>query len=76
MQRTKKGGRAEHEAAACLVSMRLPSDRAFVLHLDAGARPPQLTVGRVEHILSGRVGHFGSLEELIAFLAGVLAARG
>jgi len=56
--------------------MRLPSDCAFVLHLDARARPPQLTVGRVEHVVSGRVGHFGSLDELIAFLSHVLAARG
>jgi len=55
--------------------MQLPSDRAFVLHLDARARPPQFTVGRVEHVVSGRVGHFASLDELIAFLAGVLAAR-
>jgi len=56
--------------------MQLPSDRAFVLHLDARARPPELTVGRVEHIASGRVGRFGSLDELVAFLAGVLVARG
>jgi len=56
--------------------MRLPSDRAFVLHFDARAQPPHLTVGRVEHVVSGRVGHFGSLDELIAFLAGFLAARG
>jgi hypothetical protein len=56
--------------------MELPSNRAFVLHLDARARPPELTVGRVEHIASGRVGHFRSLDELIAFLAGTLATRG
>jgi len=75
MQRTTKSGRADRESAADHVPMRLPSDRAFVLHLDARARPPQFTVGRVEHIASGRVGHFGSLDGLIAFLAGVLAAR-
>jgi hypothetical protein len=29
-------------------------------------------VGRAEHITSGRVGHFGSLDELVAFLTNVL----
>jgi hypothetical protein len=29
-------------------------------------------VGRVEHITSGRVGHFDSLGELVAFLTDVL----
>jgi hypothetical protein len=30
--------------------------------------------GRAEHITSGRVGHFGSLDELVAFLTNVLTA--
>ena len=75
MQRTKESRETDRDAAACQIAMRLPSDCAFVLHLDARAQPPDLTVGRVEHIASGRVAHFASLDELIAFLAGVLAAR-
>ena len=67
MQRTRKSGRADREPAADHGPMQLPSDRAFVLHLDARARPPQFTVGRVEHVMSGRVGHFASLDRLIAF---------
>jgi hypothetical protein len=31
--------------------------------------------GRAEHIASGRVGHFGSLAELVAFLTNVLTAH-
>jgi hypothetical protein len=30
-------------------------------------------VGRVEHVLSGQVAHFQSLNELLAFVARVLA---
>jgi hypothetical protein len=35
-------------------------------------------VGRVEHVTSGRATHFQSLEEMMTFIAGVLAslARG
>jgi len=76
MVRTRKSGEADRESAADHIPMQLPSDRAFVVHLDARALPPQFTVGRVEHVASGRVGHFGSLDELIAFLAGVLGPRG
>lgn len=58
------------------MGMELPSGRAFVLHLDARARPPGLMVGRVEHIASGQIAHFGSLDDLIAFLAATVANRG
>jgi hypothetical protein len=50
----------------------LPPDRAFVLHLDARAKPPRRVVGRVEHVTSGRVAHVTSMRELLAFLADVL----
>ena len=50
----------------------LPPDRAFVVHLDARARPPRRVIGRVEHVTSGRVAHITSLRELLAFVADVL----
>jgi len=58
--------------AARPVPPELPPDRAFVVHLDARARPPRRLVGRVEHVTSGRVAHVTSLRELVAFLAEVL----
>jgi hypothetical protein len=53
----------------------LPVQRAFVvqLHATAMVAPGQLT-GRVEHVLSGQATHFQSLDELLAFMARVLAA--
>ena len=54
------------------VPLDLPPDRAFVLHLDAHALPPQRVVGRVEHVTSGRVAHVTSLRELVTFLTDVL----
>lgn len=52
----------------------LPVERAFVvqLHSTAGVTQGQLT-GRVEHVLSGQVAHFNNLDELLAFMARVLA---
>ena len=53
----------------------LPVQRAFVvqLHATAVVARGQLT-GRVEHVLSGQAVHFHSLDELLAFMARVLAA--
>lgn len=55
----------------------LPYDRAFVVQFgseaDVGAGP---VVGRAEHIASGRSARFGSLEELVAFMAACAAALG
>jgi len=51
----------------------LPTDRAFVVQFRA-----QLTGtsscydGRVEHVVSGQVARFHSLEELLAFMTRVL----
>jgi hypothetical protein len=53
-----------------------PPDRAFVLHLDTRARPPQHVVGRVEHVTSGCVAHVTSLRGLVAFLVEGSARRG
>ena len=52
----------------------LPTDRAFVVQF----RPPgpdgsPTYDGRVEHVVSGQVARFHSLEELLGFMVGVLA---
>ena len=52
----------------------LPTNRAFVVQLRAqppGA--PSLWDGRVEHVVSGQMTHFHSLDELLAFIRRVLA---
>jgi len=52
----------------------LPTDRAFVVWFRA--QPPGVPFawdGRVEHVVSGQVTHFQSLEELDAFISRVLA---
>jgi len=53
----------------------LPVQRAFVvqLHATAAVAPGHLE-GRVEHVLSGQAAHFHTLDELLAFMARVLAA--
>jgi hypothetical protein len=53
----------------------LPVQRAFVVQLHAAAAVAQgQLAGRVEHVLSGQATHFHTLEELLAFMAQVLAA--
>lgn len=53
----------------------MPVNRAFVVQfrtetdLDKGR-----VTGRVEHVLSGQATHFSSLEELLDFIARVLAS--
>jgi len=50
---------------------------AFVLHLHPGADPAKGRFeGHVEHVASGQVLRFRSLEELLAFLTRVLAEVG
>jgi hypothetical protein len=46
-----------------------PSNRAFVLqfHREADLEASRC-LGRIEQVVSGKVGHFQSLEELLAFL--------
>lgn len=61
-----------HRRTPLRPALELPPDRAFVLHLDARAKPPRRVVGRVEHVTSGRVAHVTSMRELLAFLADVL----
>jgi len=53
-------------------ALQLSPERAFVLHLDARARPPRRMLARIEHVTSGRIARIGSLRELTAFLRDVL----
>ena len=57
------------------VDQPLPVHRAFVvqLHATAVVTEGQLS-GRAEHVLSGQAAHFHTLDELLAFMARVLAA--
>jgi hypothetical protein len=48
--------------------------RAFVVHLRTNSDVTHgRMAGRVEHVASGQVTHFASLEELLAFMGRVLA---
>jgi hypothetical protein len=53
----------------------LPTNRAFVVQLRT---PPSGALlvwdGRVEHVVSGQMTHFHSLEELATFIKRVLAS--
>lgn len=50
-------------------SVRLPTDRAFVLQFRADTDLKHRHFdGRIEHLVSGHVGLFHSLEELVEFL--------
>jgi hypothetical protein len=53
----------------------LPSDRAFVVQLrgDAAMEHGDFR-GRVEHLNSMQATHFASVEELLAFIARIVAA--
>jgi hypothetical protein len=55
----------------------LSAQRAFVVHLSAGAGSGRRRLsGRVEHLSSGQSTHFSSLKGLLAFFATVLDAAG
>jgi len=48
--------------------------RAFVVHFRVNSDVAQgRLTGRVEHIVSGQSAHFASLEEMLAFIARMLA---
>ena len=52
----------------------LPTNRAFVVQLRAQLPGgPLAWDGRVEHVVSGQMTHFHSLEDLVAFISRVLA---
>jgi hypothetical protein len=51
----------------------LPTDRAFVVQFHT--KPPDVPssyAGRVEHLVSGQVARFRSLEELLALMIHIL----
>jgi hypothetical protein len=51
----------------------LPTDRAFVVQFRAKATEARSSYdGRVEHLVSGQVTRFHSLEELLTFMVRVL----
>ena len=52
----------------------LPSNRVFVVQFRAQPTGASSSYdGRVEHLVSGQVARFHSLEELLGFMVGVLA---
>lgn len=54
----------------------LPANRGFVVQLHAEAQLTQGDFrGRVEHVISARATHFGSLQELAAFMEHVLITQ-
>ena len=50
----------------------LPSNRAFVVQFRAWPSAAPAWAGRVEHLGSHQVGHFDSLDALVAFMRRVL----
>ena len=51
----------------------LAPDRAFVVQVHAQSKLDSVELcGQVEHVASGRVGEFGSMEELRSFICAVL----
>ncbi len=54
----------------------LPPERAFVVQFYADTIfDAAHMAGRVEHVVSGQVGHFHSLATLLSFITGRLVAR-
>ena len=52
----------------------LPTNRVFVVQFRAQPTEASSSYdGRVEHVVSGQVARFHSLEELLGFMVGVLA---
>jgi hypothetical protein len=54
--------------------LRLPADRAFVVHFDVTRNGRARFAGRVEHLASGTFVHFASLRALLSFVARLLDA--
>jgi hypothetical protein len=63
---------SRRDAAGGPVALELSPERAFVLHLDARAQPPRRMLGRIEHVMSGRIARITSVRGLVAFLADIL----
>jgi hypothetical protein len=83
MQRTTLSCKGQHEYAMLPRGRgltvppsqpSLPTNRAFVVQFRA--QPPGASSsydGRIEHLVSGQVARFHSLDELLAFMVSVLA---
>jgi hypothetical protein len=69
-KRNSDGSRPDETPGS--VALQLSPELAFVLHLDARARPPRRMLGRIEHVTTGRIARIGSLRELTTFLRDVL----
>ena len=55
------------------IPARLPPERAFVVQFYADTMPDTAHMaGRVEHVVSGQVGHFHSLVTPLSFMTRVL----
>jgi len=75
MDRQRKGQRGL--AASAEDRQALSPERAFVVQFRAGTQVDQGPfAGRVEHVRSGQAVRFESREELLAFIARLLARRG
>jgi hypothetical protein len=56
------------------IPARLPPERAFVVQFYADTMLDTAHMaGRVEHVVSGQVGHFHSMATLLSFITRVLA---
>lgn len=66
--RIMQTNRSQNGLGAAPASVR---DAAFVVHLAEAASGPR---GRVEHVVTGRVGRFESADELVGFMRQTLAA--
>jgi len=67
---TAKKGPLPDESAA----MSFPSDRAFVVQFAVGPADGGAFRGRAEHLASGQVTHFDTIEGLLTFMHHVLGA--
>ena len=57
-----------------MTAEHLPSRRTFLLRFSSSAEPQAgVHCGRIEHISTGRVARFGSLESLDQFVQEILA---
>jgi len=71
------GGLREVNMTRATHAVSLPTNRAFVVQLSVEALPAQGKVnGRVEHVVSMKAARFHSIEELMGFMARVLAVLG
>lgn len=54
----------------------LPANWAFVIQFRTDTEVSQgRLAGRIEHIVSGQIAHFQSLDELLAFIGHILTTR-